>query len=104
MARARHRSTRWIAADSVAGPAPTNRIPFSSCSRSTAAIACYSSPEPMAPSNLVLITGVGEVGRTALELLRAQDVPVRAMVRRDDDRAVPLRALGAEVVVGDLTR
>jgi uncharacterized protein YbjT (DUF2867 family) len=58
----------------------------------------------MVASNLVLIAGVGGVGRTVLEQLRAQDVPVRAMVRHDDDRAAELRALGAEVVVGDLTR
>ena len=58
----------------------------------------------MVASNLVLIAGVGGVGRTVLEQLRAQDVPVRAMVRRDDDRAAELRALGAEVVLGDLTR
>jgi uncharacterized protein YbjT (DUF2867 family) len=58
----------------------------------------------MVASNLVLITGVGGVGRTVLDQLRAQDVPVRAMVRRDDDRAAELRALGAEVVLGDLTR
>ncbi|MET8518103.1 NmrA family NAD(P)-binding protein [Streptomyces sp. NPDC005077] len=58
----------------------------------------------MVASNLVLIAGAGGVGRTVLEQLRAQDVPVRAMVRRDDDRAAELRALGAEVVIGDLTR
>jgi uncharacterized protein YbjT (DUF2867 family) len=58
----------------------------------------------MAISNLVLVAGVGGVGRTVLDKLRAQDVPVRAMVRRDDDRAAGLRALGAEVVFGDLTR
>ncbi|MFD9506560.1 NmrA family NAD(P)-binding protein [Streptomyces mirabilis] len=58
----------------------------------------------MVTSNLVLITGAGGVGRTVLEQLRAQDVPVRVMVRRDDDRAAGLRALGAEVVIGDLTR
>ncbi|MFF4353447.1 NAD(P)H-binding protein [Streptomyces sp. NPDC001530] len=58
----------------------------------------------MAASNLVLITGAGGVGRTVLDQLRAQDVPVRVMVRRDDDRAAEMRALGAEVVVGDLTR
>jgi len=55
-------------------------------------------------SNLVLVAGVGGVGRTVLDQLRAQAVPVRAMVRRDDDRAAALRALGAEVVLGDLTR
>lgn len=58
----------------------------------------------MIASSLVLIANVGGVGRTVLEQLRAQDVPVRAMVRRDDDRAAELRALGAEVVIGDLTR
>ncbi|MFE0627601.1 NmrA family NAD(P)-binding protein [Streptomyces sp. NPDC058864] len=58
----------------------------------------------MAADDLVLLTGVGGVGRAVLELLRDQDVPVRAMVRRDDERADALRALGAEVVTGDLTR
>ncbi|MFG2352441.1 NAD(P)H-binding protein [Streptomyces sp. NPDC048521] len=58
----------------------------------------------MAASDLVLITGFGGVGRTVLTDLRAQDVPVRVMVRRDDERAADVRALGAEVVVGDLTR
>jgi uncharacterized protein YbjT (DUF2867 family) len=58
----------------------------------------------MDTNDLVLITGVGGVGRTVLDQLRALDVPVRAMVRRDDDRAAELRALGVEVVLGDLTR
>ncbi|MFD5572587.1 NmrA family NAD(P)-binding protein [Streptomyces cadmiisoli] len=58
----------------------------------------------MVASNLVLIANAGGVGRTVLETLRAHDVPVRAMVRRDDERATALRDLGAEVVVGDLTR
>lgn len=58
----------------------------------------------MAASDLVLIASAGGVGRRVLALLRARDVPVRAMVRRDDDRAAALRALGAEVVLGDLTR
>jgi uncharacterized protein YbjT (DUF2867 family) len=56
----------------------------------------------------ILVTGaagrVGGIGRTIVELLRARGLPVRAMVRRDDDRAAALRAIGAEVVVGDLTR
>ncbi|WP_155375786.1 NAD(P)H-binding protein [Catellatospora vulcania] len=58
----------------------------------------------MATSDLVLIAGAGGVGSTVLEKLRAQDVAVRAMVRRDDERAARLRALGADVVLGDLTR
>ncbi|MFF3790881.1 NmrA family NAD(P)-binding protein [Streptomyces sp. NPDC001981] len=58
----------------------------------------------MTTSNLVLIPGAGGVGRTVFDQLRSQDVPVRFMVRREDERAVELRALGAEVVIGDLTR
>lgn len=58
----------------------------------------------MAASHPVLITGAGGVGRTVVEGLRARDVPVRVLVRQDDDRAARLRALGAEVVLGDLTR
>ncbi|MFK0018432.1 NAD(P)H-binding protein [Streptomyces sp. NPDC090798] len=58
----------------------------------------------MVASNLVLISNAGDVGRTVLDQLRAQNVPARVMVRRDDERAAELRALGAEVVIGDLTR
>ncbi|MFJ2391453.1 NmrA family NAD(P)-binding protein [Streptomyces sp. NPDC087843] len=58
----------------------------------------------MTADNLVLIPGTGGVGRAVFEHLRAQGVPVRFMVRRDDERAAEVRALGAEVVVGDLTR
>src|SRR5215468_12496952 len=58
----------------------------------------------MVASNLVLIPGAGGVGRAVFEQLRAQEVPVRVMVRRRDERAVELKGLGAEVVIGDLTR
>ncbi|MFE4991212.1 NmrA family NAD(P)-binding protein [Streptomyces mirabilis] len=58
----------------------------------------------MVASNLVLLSNAGDVGRRVLDQLRAQDVPVRVMVRRDDARAAELRVLGAEVVIGDLTR
>ena len=44
----------------------------------------------MGASSLVLIAVAGGVGRTVLEKLRAQDVPVRAMVHHDDDRAAPV--------------
>lgn len=57
-----------------------------------------------ADQGLVLVTGAGGVGRLVVEGLRAHDVPVRVLVRRDDDRAAEVRALGAEVVTGDLTR
>ncbi|MET9019986.1 NAD(P)H-binding protein [Actinopolymorpha sp. NPDC004070] len=58
----------------------------------------------MVAGELVLIPGPGDVGAAVLSLLRAQNVSVRVMVRRDDDRADRLRALGAEAVVGDLTK
>ena len=54
----------------------------------------------------VLVTGaagqVGSVGRTVTGLLLDRGFPVRAMVRREDERAASLRAAGAQVVVGDL--
>jgi uncharacterized protein YbjT (DUF2867 family) len=58
--------------------------------------------------NPILVTGaagrVGGVGRLIVEMLRQRGLPVRAMVYREDARADALRAIGAEVVVGDLTR
>jgi uncharacterized protein YbjT (DUF2867 family) len=48
--------------------------------------------------------GVGSVSRTVVELLLDSGEPVRAMVRRDDQRAQQLRTGGADVVIGDLTR
>src|SRR5881394_2139965 len=55
---------------------------------------------------MILVTGaagqLGAVGRTVTGLLLDRGLPVRAMVRREDDRAAALRAAGAEVVVGDL--
>jgi uncharacterized protein YbjT (DUF2867 family) len=54
----------------------------------------------------ILVTGaagqLGAVGRTVAGLLLDRGLPVRAMVRREDDRAAALRAAGAEVVIGDL--
>ena len=62
----------------------------------------------MSISSPILVTGaagrVGGVGRMVVEALRRRDLPVRALVRREDERAEALRALGADVVVGDLTR
>ena len=60
----------------------------------------------MADNGSILVTGaagqLGAVGRTVTGLLLDHGLPVRAMVRREDDRAAALRAAGAEVVVGDL--
>src|SRR6266567_3675766 len=54
----------------------------------------------------ILVTGaagrIGSVGASASEINLARGFRVRAHVRVDDERATRLRALGAEVVVGDL--
>lgn len=61
----------------------------------------------MQHSSPILVTGaagkVGSIGPTVTDLLLRRGLKVRAMVRREDERAEALRALGAEVVVGDLT-
>src|SRR6516164_7388915 len=55
----------------------------------------------------ILVTGaagqLGAVGRTVTGLLLERGLAVRALVRREDERAAALRQAGAEVVVGDLT-
>jgi NAD(P)H dehydrogenase (quinone) len=60
----------------------------------------------VAEKGLILVTGaagqLGAIGRTATGLLLERGLPVRAMVRREDDRAAALRTAGAEVVIGDL--
>jgi NAD(P)H dehydrogenase (quinone) len=62
----------------------------------------------MSSGNPILVTGaagrVGGVGGAVVVALRRRGLPVRALVRRDDERADALRATGTEVVVGDLTR
>ncbi|MDH2424886.1 NmrA family NAD(P)-binding protein [Sphaerisporangium sp. TRM90804] len=62
----------------------------------------------MSDERPILVTGaagsVGRVGRSVVGLLRRDGLPVRALVRREDERAEALRAIGAEVVAGDLAR
>ena len=57
--------------------------------------------------NPILVTGaagaVGGVGRNLTEFLLGRGHKVRALVRREDERAEALRRLGAAVVQGDLT-
>ena len=57
--------------------------------------------------NPILVTGaagaVGGIGRNLTEFLLAKGYKVRALVRREDERAEALRRLGAQVVQGDLT-
>ncbi|MEV6773651.1 NAD(P)H-binding protein [Nocardia sp. NPDC051030] len=55
----------------------------------------------------VLVTGAaggrqGSTGRHLTAQLLGRGIPVRALVHTDDGRATVLRALGAQVVVGDL--
>jgi uncharacterized protein YbjT (DUF2867 family) len=55
----------------------------------------------------ILVTGaagaVGSIGRNVTEMLLAKGHKVRALVRREDERAKALRQLGTEVMQGDLT-
>jgi NAD(P)H dehydrogenase (quinone) len=56
----------------------------------------------------ILITGaagrLGAVGRKIVENLRQRGLPVRALVRSEDERSDSLRSVGAEIATGDLTR
>jgi uncharacterized protein YbjT (DUF2867 family) len=62
----------------------------------------------MAEPGLILVTGagggVGDVGGKVVALLRQRGRAVRTLAHHDNESADALRALGAEVVVGDLTR
>jgi uncharacterized protein YbjT (DUF2867 family) len=55
----------------------------------------------------ILVTGaagdIGAIGRNLTAMLLDKGHKVRALVRREDERAEGLRQLGAEVVQGDLT-
>lgn len=61
----------------------------------------------MTESPIYLVTGAGGgvagIGSQVVAQLLDRGQPVRAMVHHDDSRADALRALGAEVIVGDLT-
>ncbi len=51
---------------------------------------------------LILVTGsTGKTGTPVVRLLRERGHPIRALVRRLDERAGRLKELGAETVVGD---
>jgi NADPH:quinone reductase-like Zn-dependent oxidoreductase len=58
--------------------------------------------------NRVLVTGVPGrvrgVGSAIVEILRRRNLPVRALVLREDQHTDALRANGVDVVVGDLAR
>jgi NAD(P)H dehydrogenase (quinone) len=51
----------------------------------------------------VLVTGsTGATGGCAIDALITLRIPVRALVRKDDERAARLREMGVETRVGDL--
>jgi uncharacterized protein YbjT (DUF2867 family) len=56
----------------------------------------------MSKASILVSGATGFTGKKTVEILRAKDIAVRALVRKEDDRAAELRALGAEVVIGDL--
>lgn len=56
----------------------------------------------MSQATILVAGATGFTGRQTVEILLAKKIPVRALVRSDDQRAAQLRQLGAEVVVGDL--
>jgi len=61
------------------------------------------SPQKSADDRRFLVTGAtGDTGRPTVKLLREKGYRVRALARREDQRAQDLRELGAEVVIGDM--
>ncbi len=57
----------------------------------------------MSTSPRILVTGAaGKTGAEVVEQLLKRRFPVRALVRRRDERSARLEALGADVTVGDL--
>ena len=51
----------------------------------------------------ILVTGAaGKTGSAVVEQMLERGFPVRALVRRKDERSAQLESLGADVVVGDL--
>src|ERR1700761_2754491 len=60
-------------------------------------------PQKSRDEKLFLVTGAtGDTGRPTVKLLREKGYQVRALARREDQRARDLRELGAEVVIGDM--
>ena len=53
-------------------------------------------------TTILVTTANGDTGRPMVDLLLAEGFQVRAMVRKDDERAQQLRDKGVEVVLGDL--
>lgn len=59
----------------------------------------------MSSNDLVLVTGAaGNLGRRIVRRLLIHEYRVRGLVRENDVRAAELRAMGADVVVGDMRK
>lgn len=56
----------------------------------------------MTDKTILITGGTGETGGYAIQALREMPVTIRALVRKDDDNAARLRAMGVEIVVGNL--
>ncbi|MDE1918623.1 MAG: NmrA family NAD(P)-binding protein [Sphingomonadales bacterium] len=56
----------------------------------------------MTQQTILITGGTGATGGYAVEALRQMPVTIRAMLRKDDERAAALRAQGVETVFGDL--
>lgn len=60
-------------------------------------------PQKSTGNKLFLVTGAtGDTGRPTVKLLREKGYRVRALAKREDQRAQDLRNLGADVVIGDM--
>ncbi|KFC77799.1 hypothetical protein GEAM_4136 [Ewingella americana ATCC 33852] len=78
------------------------------------AAACAVDSHPQAAGNLksgalmmktfLVTAAAGDTGAATVKFLRESGHKVRALVRRDDERAEQLRALGAEVVIADMLK
>ena len=53
-------------------------------------------------TTILVTTANGDTGRPMVDCLLKEGFHVRAMVRKDDERAQQLRDNGTEVVLGDL--
>ena len=56
----------------------------------------------MSASRLLVTGATGDIGHAAIEALAQSGHHIRALVHQDGPKADELRALGAEIVVGDL--
>ena len=94
---------RWCAAAIGLTALAVVLAPGAGAAKKTGAIQVYVSGSSV--TTPILVTGVpgrvGGVGIAVVQELRRRGLPVRALVRTNDDKTDAVRATGAEVVVGD---